>query len=68
MCVCVCPTGVRRGLDTLELELQVTMNCLMWVLGTELGPSARVASTFLLSVSPAATNVPTSLSLRIKRL
>lgn len=43
-CVCVCPLEIRRGLDRLELKLQVVVSCLMWVLEIELGSSARVAS------------------------
>lgn len=41
---CVCPMEVRRGLDRLELKLQVVVSCLMWVLDTELGSPTRVAS------------------------
>lgn len=41
---CACPMEVRRGLDRLELKLQVVVSCLMWVLDTELGSPARVAS------------------------
>lgn len=44
MCVCVCVMEFRRGLDCLELKLQVAVSCLMWVLETELGSSARAAS------------------------
>lgn len=45
VCLCVCVyvqgskgacRGQKRALDPLELELQVTVGCLMWVLGTEL--------------------------------
>lgn len=32
-----------RVLDSLELELQEVVNCPVWVLGTELGLSAKVA-------------------------
>lgn len=44
VCACACPMEVRRGLDRLELKLQVVVSCLMWVLDTELGSPARVAS------------------------
>lgn len=36
--VCVCPCkGQKKALDPLEPELQVTVSCWMWGLGTELG-------------------------------
>lgn len=44
VCACACPMEVRRGLDRLELKLQVVVSCLMWVLDTELRSPARVAS------------------------
>lgn len=44
VCACACPMEVRRGLERLELKLQVVVSCLMWVLDTELGSSARAAS------------------------
>lgn len=44
VCACACPMEVRRGLERLELRLQVVVSCLMWVLDTELGSSARAAS------------------------
>ena len=33
----------KRASDPLELELEVVVSPLMWVLGTELGSSARTA-------------------------
>ena len=44
------PAEVRRGpWVPLELELQVVMNPLGWVLGTRFQPSARASSTLTLS-------------------
>lgn len=45
VCRCVCVGagahgGQQGATDPLELELQVFMSCLMWVIGTELGSSA----------------------------
>lgn len=34
--------GQKRVLDSLQLELQVTVRCPMWVLGTKLGSPIRV--------------------------
>lgn len=40
-------------LDPLELESRGVVSCLAWVLGTELSPSGRAASTFnLAAISP----------------
>lgn len=48
MYVCVCdatcmwvPRGQKTAWDALELELQIAMNHLMWVLRTELRSSVR---------------------------
>jgi hypothetical protein len=30
--------GQKRALDPLELELQMVVSCLVWMLGTKLGP------------------------------
>lgn len=42
-------TGIRgvqeKATDTLELELQAVVSCLMWVLGTEPGSFGRAANT-----------------------
>ena len=39
VCVCVCAQGSQqRALDTLELEFQVSVDCLMWVLGATFMP------------------------------
>lgn len=35
----------KRAPDSLELELQVTVNCPSWVLGTDLRLSIRTAHT-----------------------
>ena len=40
--------GQRRAQDPLELELHAVVSCLTWVLGTELGSSAKVVTHFLL--------------------
>lgn len=41
-------------LDPLELESRAVVSCLAWVLGTELSPSGRAASTFnLAAISPS---------------
>lgn len=51
--MCTSSGGPRRALDLLELELQGLLT-LMWVLGKELGSSARPASApNLLAMSPA---------------
>lgn len=40
------PVEDRRGhWDPMELEFQVVVNCLLWMLRTELSPSGRPAST-----------------------
>lgn len=39
MCECGVPGRQERALDPLELELQVVVIPLRWVLGTELRPS-----------------------------
>ena len=52
MCACVYEhvnAAVHRSQrpeasDPLELKLQLAVSCQMWVLGTELRPSARAAS------------------------
>lgn len=44
MCMCVLVSEEKRGLDPLELELQL-VNCSMWVLGTEFWFSAKVVCT-----------------------
>lgn len=53
ICVCLMCTKYvrvtlesRRMLNPLELELQVDVSCLMWVLGIEPGCSARAVNTF----------------------
>jgi hypothetical protein len=55
VCVCYCDSvwvctqnvvacgGQKRVLDSLELKLQVVVNCLTWVPGTELRSSEKVA-------------------------
>ena len=44
--VCVGAHGdQKRVLDPLELEFQVVVSCLMWVLGTKPRSSARAANT-----------------------
>lgn len=46
--------GQRRALDSLKPELHMVVRCWMWVLGTELGPSARSASALIFwDTSPA---------------
>lgn len=54
MCVSVCRyvcvsegalADQKRAPDSLELELQVTVNCPSWVLGTDLRLSIRTAHT-----------------------
>lgn len=46
--------GQKRMLDPLELELQVSVSCLTWMLVTELGPSANAAKTpNHLAISPS---------------
>jgi hypothetical protein len=42
-CVCSC-LWRQRASDPLELELQAVVSCLMWVLETEPGSSARAVS------------------------
>lgn len=37
--------GQKRPSDPLELELQVAVSHLVWVLGTKLGSSVRAAKT-----------------------
>jgi hypothetical protein len=37
--------GGQRQHISLELELQMVVNCSMWLLGTELGSSARAVCT-----------------------
>ena len=56
VCVCVYPdwcVGTHRGqkkeLDPQKLQLQVTVNCLLWRLGTELGSLAKAVSRNFLS-------------------
>lgn len=51
MCVCVCSCvcahlcgDQKMALYVLELELQVVMSCLTWVLGTDLRSTVRAAS------------------------
>lgn len=39
--------------DFLALELQVTLGCLPWVLGSKLGSSAKAVSTSTLTTSPS---------------
>lgn len=36
--------GQKNVLDPLELELQATVSCSMWLLGTELGSSQRAVN------------------------
>lgn len=51
--------GKKKVLDTLDLEVQVTVNCLTWVLKTNLGsfviinhfPSPQSPPPFSLSIS-----------------
>lgn len=43
----------KRVLDTLELELQVFVNCLMWVLGTGLRSSGGAGSMLHCLVNPS---------------
>lgn len=50
LCMCMhmsaCAFGVqKRVLESLELEIQAIMNCLTWVLGTELRTSARAVKS-----------------------
>ena len=63
VCVCVCVCGVHGGQkrvsDPLELELQVVVSRLMWVLVTELRSSTRAARALnTLATSPAPKLVP----------
>ena len=56
VCVCVClldfiytictqkPHGAQKLSEPLELEVQVVLSHLIWVLGTEPRPSGRAAS------------------------
>lgn len=37
-------SGQKMGSDALELKLQLVVSCLMWVLGAEIGSSARTVS------------------------
>lgn len=59
MCVCKCHRGPERTSDPLELELQVTVSHLMWVLGTKSLSPGRAAmyalnhQCMLLTISPA---------------
>lgn len=59
MCVRKCHWGPERTSDPLELELQVTVSHLMWVLGTKsLSPGRAAAHALnhqymLLTISPA---------------
>lgn len=45
MCACEVPTEAR-SVDSLELESQVVMGYLMWVLETEEGFSTRTVNAF----------------------
>lgn len=58
MCVYVCvyicmymymqvPRVAKRGSDPLELELYMAVSYQMWILGTELGSSGRIAEPSL---------------------
>jgi len=55
LCLCGAHKGQKRASDLLELELQVVVGCLMWVLGTELRSFARAANTLnCRAVSPGS--------------
>lgn len=43
--------GQRRELDLLELELQVVVSCMIWVLGTELWASEKKKYLLLMTKS-----------------
>lgn len=45
MCVGAC-RGQIRVVDSLELELQEVMSCMLWVLGTEFWSSGRTVSSY----------------------
>lgn len=66
MCVCkylsVCAWGGQtRTPYTLELELQEVVSRLMFVLGTELGSSAKAATALNAVISLAPISVPSSI-------
>lgn len=46
VCTCECSAyrSQREVCDFLELELQAVVSCYMWVLGTDLGSSARAGA------------------------
>lgn len=54
--LCVGDLEAKRGSQiSLELKLRMAVNCLMWVLGTELSSSGRVLSVLNYdAISPAA--------------
>lgn len=54
MCLCVyvcpcesrCPKESDEGIDTLDLKLQESTTCLMWMLGSDLRCSVGVVHAF----------------------
>jgi hypothetical protein len=51
VCVCVYPQWLQKGIGSLGDKVQSVVSCLMWVLGTELRSSGRVASVHFSSSS-----------------
>lgn len=52
MCVCAvgaCSTCLKKGLDTLELELQEAVSHQTWVLGTAEGPGSSAEAVSALN-------------------
>lgn len=60
----------RRASDLQELQVQVVVNCFVWVLGTELGSPSRTPGTIslalVLTICVALPNFPSPLSLFAK--
>lgn len=55
--------GQKRILNLLQLELQEVVNCLILVLGPELGPSARTANALRsCTISPTKDNLSSQTS------
>lgn len=50
------PSEARRGLQTLTLEMQAVVRCLMWVLGTKWSPPQGQPT--LLTAKPSLQPVP----------
>lgn len=46
--------GQKMALDFLKAELHMVVRCWMWMLGTELGPSARSASILIFRITSQA--------------